>query len=104
MLLACLPFWGQTCEIPAHENAVFDAIVATKMAARRRTDSSLEELAWELDAARWRSYEGPAQCDCFNKHKLNEMLVKLYRNTPANSNIYTIWCCENDWDAPVPTQ
>ena len=102
MALACLPFWGEMCEVSCHEENLFDAIVATKAAIRNPTEQVLKDLAWDIDAARWRDFSGPTECSCYNKQRLNQLLLKLYHTIPVNISVATFWACPNDWDAPMP--
>ena len=102
MALACLPFWGDVCELPCHEDCTYQAIVVVKRVAVWPTEKGLEEVAWELDAAKWRDYNGPENCTCFNKQKLHKALLSLYRNTMFNLCVEEIWAHEDVLDAPLP--
>ena len=102
MALACLLFWGQTCPISCHEDCLHQAIVATKRIVRRPTCKVLIELAWDLDAARFRDYEGPVNCTCANKQRLVDLLTRLYHTAPVNIRAHHMWALVDAWDAPTP--
>ena len=104
MALACLPFWGQTCPISGHEESIFEAIVALKVVVRKPTCSNLNLVAWDLDAAKFRDFEGPAICDCYNKHRVTELLKQLFKTCPLGTCPELIWGLEDAWDAPTPPQ
>ena len=102
MALACLPFWGQTCPISSHEDCLHQAIIATKRIMRRPTSEALADLAWDLDAARFRDYKGPIECTCANKQRLVDLLTRLFHTAPPNIGVHDMWALEDAWDAPTP--
>ena len=102
MLLACLPFWDETCPIRAHEDCLFQAIVAAKKLVRRPTQEGLMDLAWDLDAAHFTDYNGPAECTCPNKDKLIHLITRIYHNAPVNIGAHHMWVLEDAWEAPYP--
>ena len=104
MCLACLPFWGETCPISCHEDTLFQAILAVKKVKRQPTCKQLNELAWDLDAAKFRDYEGPVNCSCYNKQKLVNLLLKLYKNCSVGTCVESMWGCQDAWDAPMPAK
>ena len=102
MALACLPFWGETCPVACHEDCLFQATIAARQLLKRITCDGLRHFAWDLDAARFYTYEGPASCTCYNKEKLTKLLVRLFHETPINIGAHHMWAREDDWDAPLP--
>ena len=104
LALACLPFWGDRCVIPNHETFIREAIVAIKrqLRCRQQGQEGLKSLAWDLDAARYTNFEGPARCTCIAKEELNALLRHLYEETPQVDCVNLIWALHDAWDAPTP--
>ena len=100
MALACLPFYRQTCPFAQHESCLRDAISATQQAIKWPSQEELLSLAWDVDAAKFRDYYSPAECDCILKEKLSNLLIELHYISPMN--VATIWACDTEWDVPVP--
>ena len=102
LCLACLPFWGETCQLRSHEDSLHQAIIATKKMISRPTCQGLIDLAWDLDAAKFYDYNGPDNCTCVNKTQLADLLVKLYVTVPIELGAHHMWALDNAWDEPIP--
>ena len=103
LALACLPFWKDNgCVIPDHDIIIRQVIADVEHQLRHPTEHGIEHLAWSIDAAKFRDYSGPAQCNCDSKYELAELLTRLYHEAPVNLCVSAMWACPSDWDAPMP--
>ena len=91
-----------TIQYRNHDIIIRQVIADVEHQLRHPTERGIEHLAWSIDAAKFRDYSGPAQCNCDSKYELAELLTRLYHEAPVNLCVSAMWACPSDWDAPMP--